>query len=455
MRTIKAADLFCGAGGASTGLAMACEHMGAKLQLLCVNHWQIAVETHAANHPWAEHMCQSLDAIDPLRAVPGGRLDILWASPECTHHSVARGGKPCSDQSRASAWHILKWASELYIDKIIVENVPEFEGWGPLGANGKPLASRRGETFAAWVNALAAIGYRVEWRVLNAADYGDPTTRRRLFVQASRGRAAIRWPEPTHGEPGNVFALPAWRAAAEIIDWSLPCPSIAERARPLAPNTLRRIEHGIRRYWGEHAEPFLVMLRGTGERQVAECSRTLRQPLPTVTAGGWHAGLVQPFLMAWDQTGGNGACVWPADAPLTTVMTKARHGIVQPFVLTACHGGGDSGRVRPCSDALPSVLCSNAHGIVQPFLVHYYGTGEAQTTGEPLATVTTRDRFGLVQPCQVDIGFRMLQPHELAAAQGFPLGYKFSGNKTEQVKQIGNAVPCNLARALGEAALAS
>lgn len=171
-----AADLFCGAGGASTGLVRACDALGVKLNLLAVNHWPTAVQTHLLNHPNVRHKCEAIERINPRVEVPGGRLHLLLAGPECTHHSNAAGGRPKNEQSRASAWHIAKWAQELYIDTILIENVPEFRSWGPVGVDGRPLKSKRGETFTAFLNVLKSLGYRVDVKILNAADYGDPTT---------------------------------------------------------------------------------------------------------------------------------------------------------------------------------------------------------------------------------------------------------------------------------------
>jgi len=176
-----------------------------------------------ANHPDAEHRCESLDHVDPRKAMPGGRLDLLAASPECTHHSNARGGKPRSDQSRASAWHILRWAEALYIENILIENVPEFIEWGPLDEEGKPVERKKGKAFVAFINALKALDYKVDWKVVNAADYGDPTIRKRLFIQA-RKKKRPAWPEPTHAprEQADMFGgvRKAYVPARDIIDWS-------------------------------------------------------------------------------------------------------------------------------------------------------------------------------------------------------------------------------------------
>ncbi len=380
-RILKAADLFCGAGGASNGLRRACVRRGVGLNLVAVNHWPLAIETHKANHPDALHICEPVENINPRQAVPGGRLDLLMAGPECVHHSIARGGKPINDQSRASAWCILRWATALDIETILIENVREFTSWGPLGRNNRPLKSRKGETFEAFLNALRSLNYRVEWKILNAANYGDPTTRERLFIQARKGRKPITWPAETHTPDGRrtLFGpTNRWRPAREIIDWSLPGKSIFSRKRPLCPNTLARIAAGIERFWGKLAKPFLVILNGGG-RQGAGGVRTLDEPLPVITAGGNHFGLVSPF------------------------NTK------------------------------------------------YYGTGKARPVTDPLDTVTTRDRFGLAIPqygACLDILFRMLQPHELAAAMGFDPEYQFCGSRENRVKQIGNAWANGLAEAL-------
>ena len=471
-------DLFCGGGGETSGIMQAYGRAGLAVELHAVNHWERAVETHAANFPWANHYCAGVETLDPCRTVSGGKVDLLWASPECTHHSAARGGRPKSDQNRASAWLILKWVQELYVRRIIVENVTEFLQWGPLNAHGQAIAGRRGETFAAWVSALRSLGYRVEWRVLNAADYGAPTTRRRLFVQAVRGSARMVWPEPSHVETATTLFTDVrrpWRAAAEVIDWSVPGQRLSERTRPLAEATLRRIETGIRRYWGAWAEPFLIVLRGTGS------CRRLELPLPALTAGGEHLGLCMPFVTRYNGTRERDCRrVHGADSPLPVVDCSNRYGLVTPFVL-----GQQSGAApRPTREPLPTVATDGAISVVTPFLailrgqsevrsadrpaptvscsgahlglvVPYYGNDEAGGVDRPLRTVTCKDRFGLLEgeTVTLDIRFRMLLPHELAGAQGFPREYAFVGNREEQVRQIGNAVCPPVAEALAFAAL--
>jgi DNA (cytosine-5)-methyltransferase 1 len=222
MKTINAADLFCGAGGTSTGLHMAAQNLGFHLKLLAINHWNVAISTHSTNHPWADHLCESMDNVDPRKVVPGGQLDLLVASPECTHHSRARGGKPISDQSRSSAWHVLRWAEALYIENILIENVPEFMDWGPIDKDNQPVQKLKGKTFLAFLEALRSLGYNVDYRVLNAADFGDPTTRKRLFIMARREKPVL-WPDPSFSKEGgkDLFSqTKPWRPARDIIDWA-------------------------------------------------------------------------------------------------------------------------------------------------------------------------------------------------------------------------------------------
>lgn len=576
-RTIQAADLFCGAGGTSQGLLMAANEIGADLTLVAINHWDVAIDTHSVNHPYAKHLCTGLDNVDPRKLVPGGRLDVLCGSPECTHHSVARGGKPMNDQSRSSAWHILRFAEALYIDNLVIENVPEFLSWGPLGANGRPMKSKRGQLFEQFVSSLKALGYNVDWRILNCADYGDPTTRRRLFVVARRGGKAVRWPEPTH-IPASQVAMGGlfnetrkpWRTAREIIDWGIPSKSIFERKRPLADKTLLRIQAGLKKFCGldvdlkkcltEDLRPFLIVLRGTGT------TASVDDPLQTVTANGNHYVLVEPFLAQWDQQGGESG-KRSIDEPVPTVVTKAntgvvepflvqaggpegkgrnplgigdpmatvvgenhtglvepfllgqqsgsvprgmshpvptiatdgavsltqpfltyfrgdhagrqdgsnrngsletplptqdtsnRFGLAQPFMVTVNHGEGETPRAaQSVNEPMPTATSKIGTGICEPFLIAYYGTQNMSEAGDPLPTITTKERFGLVEAnvtrYRLDIRFRMLQPRELARAQGFPDTYQFTGNREAVVKQIGNAVPPHTAKALIMEALA-
>lgn len=404
-------DLFAGAGGESCGIHRAFEAQGEDIRLFAVNHWQVACETHALNYPSDEVICQDIQTVIPTSLVkPGESVELMWASPECTHFSTARGGKPMDDQSRCTPFDIIRWVTMLDIKRLIVENVTEFKTWGPLGADNRPIPEQRGSFFAMFINSLRGCGYDVDWRVCNAADYGAPTTRRRLFIQAvQRGSGkSLVWPRQTNAEKvetGGLFAddeCRPWVPASEIIDWSIPCQPIDDRKRPLAPATMKRIMSGIRRYWGEYAEPFLVRYNGGDNRH-----HSIHEPVPTLD-------------------------------------TSNRYGLVSPMILPQQSGADARPADRPC----PTIATAGAIGLVQPLVMEYYGNGQCRPVSEPLGTVTCKERFALLRPEDCRIGFRMLQPHELAAAQSFPDWYRFTGSKKDVVKQIGNAVCPLMAEAL-------
>jgi len=427
-KVFNVVDMFCGAGGESTGIMQAAEEQGMKVSLTAINHWERAIETHAANHPSAEHWCQSVEQLDPTAVIRGKKVNLLWASPECTHHSIARGGRPRSDQSRASAWLILKWLSELYVERVIIENVPEFLSWGPLDSTGKPIQKQKGNTFNAFISALQSIGYTVDWKILTAADYGDPTTRRRLFVQAVRGKKRIVWPKITHmdGSNGdNLLGCQPWIPARDIIDWTILGTSIFDRKKPLAEATIRRIATGIGKYWGDFAKPFLAVLYGTSD------VNSLDLPLSTVTGSGTHHGLVYPVSLLMGHEFGQ--MPKPVDYPAGTILAQGRLNL------------------------MTAVLKSEAGGIVSPFVFNIGQTSakdRARAIDEPLSTIVTKAEHCLVEAgMYLDIRFRMLKNHELKRAQGFPDDYILTGNTTEQTKQIGNAVPVKTAKALVKAAM--
>jgi DNA (cytosine-5)-methyltransferase 1 len=587
-RKVLVADLLCGAGGSSTGCARALREAGLEMELVCVNHWPVAIETHQLNHPEVRHYVQDISAVRPHLVVPEGYLDLLMASPACTHHSVARGGKPTSDQQRSDPWHIITWLTELRVKRIIIENVWEFIGWGPVDPRtGKPIKSRKGEYFHTWIETIRRLGFDPEWRKLNAADYGDATTRQRFILMARSDGKPVSWPMPTHARKADGLALfpgvKPWRPAREIIDWSIKGRSIFNRKKPLAPKTLARIHAGAQKFgW---PEPFLVSLRNH------MAGHSIDRPLPAVVANGTHIGLAQPvivnmkgqstasgmdaplptqtshaghiymaepFVMAPGSTGA------PRETgePLPTITTGgagvdgrpgcARPMLIEPFIASVAHGNNpgesraDDRRVKSIDDPLGTLHAGvNKYAVIEPFVLSqasggaprsidepiptattggngashalispYYGSGSGETcesADNPLPTVTSKARFGMVVPVtngsggpgprnveeplptmttakggefavvmpvthhdtsdrarsadeplptltganrgelafitaqfgEIDIMFRMLEPHELAAAMGFndaEQGYEFAGTKTEKIKQIGNAV---------------
>ncbi len=404
---ITGTDLFCGGGGWSEGIKAASRRLGLSVErLICLNHWMAAVNTHSANHPDAQHICDDTNRVDPAEF---GKLDFVIASPECTHFSIARGGKPTNEQKRIPAGHVANWIYCNRPEFFAIENVPQFVDWGPLDKNDKLIKSSKGETFQEKVvNPIREMGYSVDHRVLCCADYGDPTTRRRLFICGRRDGAPVQWPEPTHSRQPEKDGLEPWVPARDIIDWSIPGTSIFNRKKPLCAKTLRRIEIGIRKFWGPWAEPFLVVLKGQST------AVSIDAPLPTLCTGE-HMALAQPFLIPQQR-------------------------------------GWDGLNVQSIASPMPTITSKGAEAVCEPFIVEYYGNGidQPQSVDSPLPTVTCRDRFGVVQQFGLDIHYRMLQPHELAAAMGFPPSYRWYGTKTQVVRQIGNAVPVNTAAALVE-----
>lgn len=475
MGKLKVADLFCGGGGTSEGA----ESSGAAEVVCAVNHWKVAIQTHKANFPKAHHINTRVDQTPPGECP---KMDILFASPECTNHSIARGDKPINDQSRATAWDVLKWIDHHRPPFVVIENVREFMWWGPCGANGRALKSGKGKTFNAWLAAIESCGYRVEYHLLNSADFGAATSRLRLIVIARKGRRSIPWPEPTHSKnatntlPG--MGLKPWRAAYEIIDWTLPCRSIFGRKRPLVDNTLQRLDLGLRKF----VEPFIVKYSGQ------ENGESLGSPVSTIRTSGAHHGLAIPYLFDVNHGGNDGSRVYGIDRTLKTLTTKRGVGMAFPFLtpnfgeregqeprthslvnpLPTATGAGAGNLVIPfvlgqqsgssprSTDLpIPTIATSGAISLTIPFLTSYYSQITAQSVDDPLDTVTTKDRHGLamVQLIETmkglgvaDIFFRMLQNHELAAAMGFPADYIWHGKKGEITKQIGNAVHTQLAK---------
>jgi DNA (cytosine-5)-methyltransferase 1 len=375
-------------------------------------------------------------SVDPVAAIAGRRVDWLHGSPDCTHFSRAKGGKPREQKIRGLAWVLVDWAKAARPRFLSLENVGEFETWGPLAADGQPDKARAGETFREFVAALRGLGYSVDWRVLCAADFGAPTIRRRLFLVARRDGQPIRWPAPTHADPSKrdlfTAGLQPWRAAAECIDWSLPCPSIFERKRPLAPATCRRIAAGIVRFV-LRGKPFLVQT-GYGERD-GQSPRVLDlgRPLGTVVAGGAKHALVAAFL----QQNFTGMVGKPLTVPVPTITARDHHSLV-----TATIGGARAPQVAA-------------------FLTTYYGAGgTANRLDAPMPAVVTKARHGLVTVtidgvdyAIADIGLRMLEPRELARAQGFPDSYVLQGSKAQQIARVGNSVVPQVAAAIVRANL--
>ncbi|EAT1194989.1 DNA cytosine methyltransferase [Salmonella enterica] len=579
-------DNFAGGGGASTGIELA---IGRSVDI-AINHDENAIAMHKTNHPDTLHYCESVFDVDPVAATAGKPVGLAWFSPDCRHFSKAKGAKPVKKEIRGLAWIVIRWALAKRPRVMMLENVEEFKTWGPLlrempfishaerqlsdfigppePVEQNPDRSRAGETFQAFIGMLSTgipadhpalaeaceflsisegsekakalvngLGYNIDYRELRACDYGAPTIRKRFFMVMRCDGQQIRWPEATHGDPKSLEVQSGrrapWRTAAECIDWSIPCPSIFGRKKPLADNTLKRIARGIQRFVLDNPTPFIVKCNHTSNRSNYDCFRGqgLDEPLQTITKTHGYA-LVTPFIA------GNGGSEYqakprPLDKPAHTILRQSRACLVAPVIArqfgasvghcadepsaTITAGGGGKSQLvtaflaklfggnysgpgaamdapahtvtttdhhavvtshlvhlrGTCRDGLkvdqpvPTITAGGMHlGEVRAFLMKYYGNEKSGVSlSEPLGTVTTNDRFGLVtvEGCNyqiVDIGMRMLQPHELYRAQGFPDWYvidqDFRGNryaKDKQVARCGNAVPPPFAEALVRANL--
>jgi DNA (cytosine-5)-methyltransferase 1 len=415
VKPVRAVDLFCGAGGTSSGLVAACRQLQRPLDLLAINHWSVAIDTHSRNLPGVRHLCADVTSVDPRAAVPGGRLDLLVASPECKYFSTARGGRPILDQKRADPWQVVRWASELRIDTLLIENVPEFRAWGPLDAGGRPIKRDRGKTYATYLAALRGLGYAVEARVLRSADYGDPTTRRRLFILARRGKR-VRWPQPTHAPAGTLLpGMQSWKTARDhVIDWSIPGESIFGRKKPLARNTVARIVAGLQRFAGPELGPFLVVLRGTDPEHLRRSAKPIDLPLPAVCASTSHFGLVEavvgePAFLLSQQSGG---APRSTREPVPTVATRGAISLVETaFVLPPLgvhHRNGKANKPRSTDEPLQTVTSRGGGHLVQSVIVPRYGERDGQkprahSVDVPLPTVPASCQHQLAQAVLVHV----------------------------------------------------
>lgn len=401
-------DLFAGGGGASTGIEAA---LGRPIDI-AVNHSPTAIAVHTANHPNTQHFTSDVFEVDPNTATRGRPVDVLWASPDCTHFSRAKSGVPRSKNVRSLAHVVVEWARAVRPNVIFVENVAEFATWGPLDAHGHPIKERAGETFCYWRASLELLGYSVETRVLDSSQFAAPTKRKRLFVVARCDGRPIVWPAPTHG--GGL--LPC-RTAASCMDWSLPIPSIFERPRPLAEKTLARIAEGIRRYVLGSPSPFFVRDAAVGAPRSG------------------RAALVAAFL-AKHYTGVVGQTL---EAATGTITAKDHHALTA-IALAKFRGTGPSQPMScdPCAP-LPTISAGGIHVAAVAAFLSRFGV-------EPTVSIEGV-RYGIA-----DIGMRMLEPHELLRAQfgRFAAGYDLSAAQTKaaQVRLIGNSVCPEVAEAL-------
>lgn len=395
-------DNFAGGGGASTGIEIAT----GRLVALAVNHDPAAILMHRTNHPYTEHFQESVWDIDPKAVCRGRPVGLAWFSPDCKHFSKAKGAALVDRKIRGLAWITLRWAATVRPRVIILENVEEFQTWGPV-RKGKPVKKLAGTTFRQFIRQLEALGYTVEFRELVAADFGAPTSRKRFYMIARCDGKPIVWPKPTHSKTG-ADGLKKWRCAAEIIDWSLPCPSVfASKAeimdkyglkavRPLAKNTMRRVIRGVDKFTIRSGKPFIVPT-GYGERTgQAPRVHNIDAPVPTVVGTG-KENLCRPLLAPVTVTNTSNSVGGTVGAPVHTVTTAGNQMLVTPFLAECNHSGG--GHIAPVTDAHKTITAKHTGGIVAPALIQYHTEQtehvRASGLGTPINTVDASNRYGL------------------------------------------------------------
>lgn len=425
-------DCFAGGGGASKGIELA---LNRPIDI-AINHDPEAIRIHRVNHPHTLHLTEDIFTVDLPKYVAGRPVDLMWASPDCTSHSKAKGGQPRHQGLRILPWAVYKHAKAILPEVIIMENVEEIQQWGPLDATGRPIKERAGEDYNKFISSMCSLGYAFDSRELVAADYGAPTTRKRWYAIFRRDKRPIIWPAPTHSKEGRP-GTEKWVPCGDFIDWSDLGRSIFDRPKPLADATLRRIANGYRKYVVENPTPYIVNNK--------EAVSFLIQYHGETKAGDARGQLLTE--------------------PIKTIDTSNRYGLVTAFVTKFYKTGiGQS-----CREPLHTITTSPGHfGLVSAFLIKYYGTGGGQALEEPLATITTKDRFGLVnvvaeldgeQYILKDIFLRMLKAEpELKLMQGFPADYIITHDCEgkpypikEQVARIGNSVVPIMAKVLVQA----
>ena len=435
-------DNFAGGGGASTGIELA----AGRPVSIAVNHDPDAILMHKTNHPFTEHYQASVWDVDPATVCRGRPVGLAWFSPDCKHFSKAKGKALVDRKIRGLAWIVLRWAAKVRPRVIMLENVEEFQTWGPV-RRGKPIKSKAGVTFNKWLSQLRDLGYEVEYRELVAADYGAPTSRKRFVLIARCDGRPIVFPKRTHApkdHPDVVSGkLKPWRSAAEIIDWSLPTYSIFESkeeikekygvtaVRPLADNTMRRIIRGVDKFTIKSGKPFIVPV-GYRERKgqaprvhdidepcptvvstvkanvcqpivapyivtnnEGNAPHDVNDPLPTVTTGGRHI-LCEPKISAFTFSNTGESVGSDASDPVNTVRTAGGQWLAMPF-LAQCNHKGD-GHVTPVDDAVGTITAKHSEGIVMPFIAQAKFRNEPQSIEKPLTTITAVGAHELATP---------------------------------------------------------
>lgn len=489
-------DCFAGGGGASVGIEMA---LGRPVDI-AINHDPDAILMHKTNHPDTLHLTEDIFKVDLQKYVKGRHVALMWASPDCTSHSKAKGGKPREKGLRILPWAVYKHAKAIKPDVIIMENVEEIQQWGPLDAEGHPIPEKKGEDYKRFITAMKSLGYIFESRELVAADYGAPTTRKRWYAVFRRDGKEIVWPEHTHSKDG-ANGLKPWEPIYKYLNLQDFGKSIFGRKKPLAKNTMNRIARGLEKFVFNNPEPFIVQVNHSGDNfrgqgvhgplptitqkhgfgvvtsivspymmrnNTGAPGNDIKDPMLTITTGGHH-GLVSPLLIQYhSETTKSGVRGQNVTDPIQTIDTSNRYGLVVPYLTKFYKSGSGQTLFEPIHTITTSpghfgtvsVMAVNkeylqeagvdeetAHKCtwVSQFIMEYYGCGVGQSLNNPLHTIVTKDRFALItvlgsEYVIMDIFLRMLNPEELKRGQGFPEDYiidhDYNGNRYPVAKQV-------------------
>ena len=395
-------DNFAGGGGASTGIEIA---IGRSVDI-AINHDPAAIAMHRANHPTTKHYVEDVWKVDPIEACAGRPVALAWFSPDCKHHSKAKGGKPVDKHIRGLAWVAVKWAKAVHPRVIMLENVEEFMDWGRLDRNNRPDPKYKGETFRRFVRQLKRQGYNVDYRLLRACDYGAPTIRKRFFLIARCDGQPIVWPEPTHGDPDSLEVraglLQPWVPVADVLDFSLPCPSIFDTSeeifekygikavRPLAENTLKRIARGVVKFVIDNPRPFIVQVNHSGD---SFRGQEVSEPLDTITAK-HGTGIVEPIIAPVEIRNNHGSSGNDVKEPLRTITTGGHHMLIAPNLIQYHSEQTESMRGQAVDHPVMTVDASNRYGLISTFISKYYDggySGAGSSVEEPVGTITAID----------------------------------------------------------------
>lgn len=385
-------DCFAGGGGASVGIEMA---LGRPVDI-AINHDPEAIRMHTVNHPDTLHLTEDIFQVDLQKYIKGSHVALMWASPDCTSHSKAKGGKPRAAGLRILPWAVYKHAKAILPDVIIMENVEEIQQWGPLDERGYPIKEKRGEEYQRFIGKMMALGYDFDSRELVAADYGAPTTRKRWYAIFRRDGKPIIWPDPTHNK-GGTGGLKKWVSVSTVLDFSDLGKSIFGRKKPLADNTMKRIARGLQKFVFENLEPFIVQVNHGGDNFRGQ---SIHEPMPTITQK--HGfGKVMPVVAPYMLRNNTGAPGSDVDDPILTITTGEHHGLISPYIMQIGQTGFTQDRNRGINEPLSTIVTKNEHCTVAPLLIQYHSEQSerevrGQTVEEPVRTIDTSNRYGAV-----------------------------------------------------------